>query len=249
MSGPSARSVSASRWSVWACEDVTTSTNPSADGSTTSSVIRSCGLSVSAYLRVSESDRYGSSSRWRPCQATRKPLWPSHQRCSAPGSARRTSSSSASPDCSGRITMRRYTVHPRWATTRSRSPARCSTAPPSTASDPDWLAAQAADPAARAVVASDAGIHVIGDEPRLALVPLAALPTVEPLLLGLDAAGPVFAVDADGRVQRHAAPADRRRPVGRRRRGLGHARAWGCGPPRPRSRQPTPASPRTPARC
>jgi NAD+ diphosphatase len=67
-------------------------------------------------------------------------------------------------------------------------------------SDPDWLAAQAADPGARAVVAGDAGIHVIGDdEPRLALVPLAPLAHSEPLLLGLDGAGPVFAVDADGR--------------------------------------------------
>jgi len=74
-------------------------------------------------------------------------------------------------------------------------------------SDPEWLAAQAADPAARAVVASDAGIHVIGEEPRLALVPLAALPTVEPLLLGLDAAGPLFAVDADGRSNGTPPPA------------------------------------------
>ena len=37
-----------------------------------------------------------------------------------------------------------------------------------------------------------------GDEPRLALLPLAALDAREPLLLGLDATGPVFAVDADG---------------------------------------------------
>jgi NAD+ diphosphatase len=65
--------------------------------------------------------------------------------------------------------------------------------------DPRWVAAQAASPDARAVLAGDAGIHVTdGDEPRLALLPLATLEAREPLLLGLDAAGPVFAVDADG---------------------------------------------------
>ena len=65
--------------------------------------------------------------------------------------------------------------------------------------DPDWVAEQAASPRARAVLAGDAGIHVTdGDEPRLALLPLAALDATEPLLLGLDAAGPVFAVDANG---------------------------------------------------
>jgi NAD+ diphosphatase len=62
--------------------------------------------------------------------------------------------------------------------------------------DPAWLAAQAADPAARAVLAGDDGIHVT-DEERLALVPLADLDVREPLLLGLDGAGPVFAVDAE----------------------------------------------------
>jgi NAD+ diphosphatase len=64
--------------------------------------------------------------------------------------------------------------------------------------DPAWLAEQAASPAARAVLAGDAGVHVVGDEPRLALLPLASLDATEPLLLGLDGAGPVFAVDADG---------------------------------------------------
>jgi NAD+ diphosphatase len=63
--------------------------------------------------------------------------------------------------------------------------------------DPRWLADQAADPAARAVLAGDGGVHVTGDgEPRLALVPLAPLDASDPVLLGLDAAGPVFAVDA-----------------------------------------------------
>ncbi len=65
--------------------------------------------------------------------------------------------------------------------------------------DPQWVAEQAASPDARAVLTDDAGVHVTGgDEPRLALLPLAALDAGEPLLLGLDATGPVFAVDADG---------------------------------------------------
>jgi NAD+ diphosphatase len=64
--------------------------------------------------------------------------------------------------------------------------------------DDAWLAAQAAHPAARAVLAGDDGIHVtIDGQPRLALLELAALDATEPLLLGLDDAGPVFAVDAD----------------------------------------------------
>ena len=62
--------------------------------------------------------------------------------------------------------------------------------------DPDWVAGQAASPDARAVVAGDEGVSVTADG-RLALVPLARLQAPEPLLLGLDAAGPVFAVDAD----------------------------------------------------
>jgi NAD+ diphosphatase len=70
--------------------------------------------------------------------------------------------------------------------------------------DAGWVAEQAASPQARAVLAGDAGIHVTG-EPRLALLPLAAVDASEPLLLGLDAAGPVFAVDADG-ARRDGAP-------------------------------------------
>ena len=63
--------------------------------------------------------------------------------------------------------------------------------------DRAWLASQAADPAARAVVAGDDGVLVTA-EPRLALVSLSDLDASEPLLLGLDDAGPLFAVDADG---------------------------------------------------
>jgi NAD+ diphosphatase len=65
--------------------------------------------------------------------------------------------------------------------------------------DPAWVDEQLAHPRARAVVASSDGIRVTpGDEPRLALVPLESAAGGEPLLLGLDAAGPVFATEADG---------------------------------------------------
>ena len=69
---------------------------------------------------------------------------------------------------------------------------------PDARKDPAWVAAQRSHPKARAVLAGDAGVHVAGDgEPRLALVPLASVPSGEPLLLGLDADGPVFALDVD----------------------------------------------------
>ena len=58
--------------------------------------------------------------------------------------------------------------------------------------DLEWLAAQASDPAARAVLANADGIHVVDD--RVRLVPLNGL--ADPMLLGLDADGPVFAVEA-----------------------------------------------------
>ncbi|HTE60941.1 MAG TPA: NUDIX-like domain-containing protein, partial [Solirubrobacteraceae bacterium] len=86
--------------------------------------------------------------------------------------------------------------------------------------DPAWVAAQRAHPAARAVLAGDAGVVMDGD--RLAFLPLAealaaahdgaggaggaapasadrvdSSPAREPFLLGLDEAGPLFAVDVD----------------------------------------------------
>jgi NAD+ diphosphatase len=63
--------------------------------------------------------------------------------------------------------------------------------------DPGWVAAQRAHPAARAVLVGDEGIVMDGD--RLALVPLAdaSRPPAEPLLLGIDASGPLFAIDVD----------------------------------------------------
>ena len=63
--------------------------------------------------------------------------------------------------------------------------------------DDGWLAAQQDDPRARAIVVDDAGVRVA--DGRLALAPLGELHTrEEPLLLGLDGHGPVFAVDAGG---------------------------------------------------
>ena len=66
--------------------------------------------------------------------------------------------------------------------------------------DHAWVAAQRGHPAARAVLAGDAGVVMDGD--RLALAPLADAAAGsgaggEPLLLGLDATGPLFAVDLD----------------------------------------------------
>jgi NAD+ diphosphatase len=64
--------------------------------------------------------------------------------------------------------------------------------------DDGWVAAQRADPAARAVVAGRDGVHVTSGEPtRLALVPLEEAGDAEPLLLGLDERGPVFAAEGD----------------------------------------------------
>ena len=64
--------------------------------------------------------------------------------------------------------------------------------------DAGWVAAQRADPAARAVVAGREGVHVTGGEdPRLALVPLGEAGDVEPLLLGVDGHGPIFAAEGD----------------------------------------------------
>jgi NAD+ diphosphatase len=59
--------------------------------------------------------------------------------------------------------------------------------------DDAWVAAQRADPAARAVVAGPDGVQV--RDGRLALVPLGEIGG-EPLLLGLDGGSPVFAADA-----------------------------------------------------
>ena len=104
-------------------------------------------------------------------------------------------------------------------------------------------------PDARAVLAGDAGIHVT-DEPRLALLPLAALEAREPLLLGLDAAGPGIRRRRQRQRTVRAAPGLRRRPAldrhgrdRRPRRRLGRPRHGHAGdrPARRRGRpSPTP---------
>jgi NAD+ diphosphatase len=65
--------------------------------------------------------------------------------------------------------------------------------------DAGWVAEQRVHPRARTVVVGPEGIHLSDrDPPRLALVPLESTGATEPLLLGLDASGPVFAAEADG---------------------------------------------------
>jgi NAD+ diphosphatase len=66
--------------------------------------------------------------------------------------------------------------------------------------DEAWVAEQLRSPAARAIVVSREGpfLDAGSDPARPALVPLAELEDVtEPVLLGLDAAGPLFAVAGD----------------------------------------------------
>jgi NAD+ diphosphatase len=69
--------------------------------------------------------------------------------------------------------------------------------------DPDWVAAQREHPDARALLAGSAGIPVDGDRVRLEPLP----DDGEPLFLGLDERGPVFAVDED------EPPSEPRRPA------------------------------------
>jgi NAD+ diphosphatase len=61
--------------------------------------------------------------------------------------------------------------------------------------DERWLAERLADSSSRALLVAQDGVYVNGDS-RPALVPLP--PVHEPVLLGLDGEGAVFAVDADG---------------------------------------------------
>ena len=113
--------------------------------------------------------------------------------------------------------------------------------------DQAWLDEQRAHPAARAVVAGDRGLRIAGG--HLELVPLAELNGAEPLFLGLDEHGPLFAVDEDplreGRVPMVGSGGVRGEPpanAGRRAR---------CRCARPRRSSPTPraGSSPTPRRC
>ncbi len=96
-------------------------------------------------------------------------------------------------------------------------------------------------------MAGDRGLRIV--DGRLELVPLAQLNGAEPLLLGLDEHGPLFAVDEDplreGRVPMVGSGGVRGEPPARRRRGA----AVACARPRPCSRRPRAASSPTPPRC
>jgi NAD+ diphosphatase len=70
--------------------------------------------------------------------------------------------------------------------------------------DDVWVAEQRAHPGARAVLAGNAGVVMDGD--RLVQVPLAELPSGEAFLLGIDADGPLFAVDIDAPIEEKPAP-------------------------------------------
>ena len=64
--------------------------------------------------------------------------------------------------------------------------------------DARWLAERLADESSRALLVAQEGVYVDASS-RPALVPLSALPPLEePVLLGLDSDGAVFAVSADG---------------------------------------------------
>jgi NAD+ diphosphatase len=86
--------------------------------------------------------------------------------------------------------------------------------------DPAWLAEQLAHPNARALPASTVGpfVDCSTDPCRPLLLPLAELggPPEEPLLLGLDGDGPLFAVDVEGRADELPAAAMTLREAGAR---------------------------------
>jgi NAD+ diphosphatase len=66
--------------------------------------------------------------------------------------------------------------------------------------DAAWLSERLADPASRAVLVGSEGVLVdaSSDPPRPLLVPLSAVSADEPVLLGVDDAGALFAVRFDG---------------------------------------------------
>jgi NAD+ diphosphatase len=86
--------------------------------------------------------------------------------------------------------------------------------------DPDWLARQLVHPSARGLPASAVGpfVDCSTDPCRPLLVPLAQLGGApeEPILLGLDGAGPLFAVDVTGRADSLPAEAMTLREAGAR---------------------------------
>jgi NAD+ diphosphatase len=66
--------------------------------------------------------------------------------------------------------------------------------------DPDWLRERLADPASRAVLVGAEGVLVdaSSEPPRPLLVPLSAVSVSDPVLLGVDDVGALFAVRLDG---------------------------------------------------
>jgi NAD+ diphosphatase len=66
--------------------------------------------------------------------------------------------------------------------------------------DPDWLRERLADPTSRAVLVGSEGVLVdaSSDPPRPLLVPLSAVSADDPVLLGVDDVGALFAVRFDG---------------------------------------------------
>jgi NAD+ diphosphatase len=70
--------------------------------------------------------------------------------------------------------------------------------------DAAWVGEQREHPGARALLAGDAGVIMDGD--RLVQVPLVQLPSGEAFLLGVDADGPLFAVDIDAPSEQRPAP-------------------------------------------
>src|SRR5919198_1413775 len=83
----------------------------------------------------------------------------------------------------------------RWAASCAFTGAALDRAGDGRRQDRAWLERQRAHPAARALVAGDRGLLV--RDGRLELVPLASLNGAEPILLGLDEQGPVYAYDED----------------------------------------------------
>jgi len=115
--------------------------------------------------------------------------------------------------------------------------------------DGAWLAAQRAHPHARALIAGSAGVRAAGD--TIELEPLeSALDggAAAPILLGLDAAGPVFALDEDVPVD-GAPPASSARPGAAASRGRRREAGWGCARPPRCSRRPREACWPTRPRC
>jgi NAD+ diphosphatase len=83
--------------------------------------------------------------------------------------------------------------------------------------DPAWVAERLSDPRSRALLVAPEGVYVdrSSDPPRPLLAPLAGVELEEAVLLGLDDAGALFAVEADGGRLDGAEPMELREAGGR----------------------------------